>query len=359
MVFRRNAASQIALAEPISVVSASDDNYAMPLAVTIRSLIDHLSPGQSLAVSILDGGLTDHSKARLVRSWKTPQVTVQFLRPPVEQISDLKIENHLNLVTYLRLFMPSLLPQAQERTIFLDADLLIRRNIAELWTTELGDAPIAAVNDYFTPYLNTREALGRPSICDQHPDKCHPVPNYRELGLAASAGYFNAGVMVVNLKKWREMDVLHRAVDLVRRHQEHVRYCDQYALNVLFSGHWKQLDFRWNQNSNLAAWCGPEVTAFDDQLFYQLRDEPWIVHYTWLVKPWHTGCTHPFTPHFFRTVDRTDWRGWRPPAPPREPIELSQVPTHVYQSFRRWRQKQFSPVIRALKHKILGRNKAA
>jgi lipopolysaccharide biosynthesis glycosyltransferase len=340
--------------EPISVISASDDNYAMPLAVTIRSVIDHLRQDQNLLVSILDGGLTDSSKDRLLQSWRAPNVSVRFLQPPIDQIADLKTENHLNFVTYLRLFMPSLL--SESRVIFLDADLLIRKNIEELWTTDLGDAPVAAVNDYFTPYLNTRETLGRFTLCDKHPDKCHPVPNYRELALKPTAGYFNAGVMVVNLQRWRELDVLNQAVELVRRHQEHVRYCDQYALNVLFSDRWKPLDLRWNQNSNLAEWHRPEETVFDSKLYRLLLNDPWIVHYTWLVKPWHTGCTHPFTRHFFRCLDRTTWRGWRPP---REPIPLPQLPAHLYRSFRRWRQRQFSPVIRELKLRVLGRKKAA
>src|SRR6267142_732166 len=259
--------------EPITIVSAADDNYAMPLAVTIRSAIDQLAAGRRLNVCILDGGLTNHSKERLLRSWQAPGVSVRWLEPPVLQIADLKTENHLNLVTYLRLFMPSLLPPQQERVIFLDADLLIRKDLGELWATELGDAPVAAVNDYFTPYLNTREAIGRPSICDRHPDKCHPVPNYRELGLKGTASYFNAGVMVVNLVKWREMDVLHQAMDLVREHSEHVRYCDQYALNVLFSEKWKPLDPRWNQNSNLWVWRGSDDGAFEPELFNLLRNK--------------------------------------------------------------------------------------
>src|SRR5262245_21131412 len=112
--------------EPIWLVSAADDNYAMPLAVTIRSAIDSLDPARELNVCILDGGLSIESKERLLRSWQAPRVTVRWLEPPVAQIADLKTENHLNLVTYLRLFMPSLLPASLDRVIFLDADLLIR-----------------------------------------------------------------------------------------------------------------------------------------------------------------------------------------------------------------------------------------
>lgn len=354
--FQKQAVEPAVAREPISIVSASDDNYAMPLAVTIRSAIDCLAPGRRLHVYILDGGISDESKARLERSWKHPQVQVQWLAPPVEKIADLKTENHLNLVTYLRLFMPVLLPAELKRVIFLDADLLIEKDLSELWETELGEAPIAAVNDYFTPYLNTPETIGRESLCDRHPEKTFPVPNYRELGLKGNAGYFNAGVMVVNLAKWREMDVLHRAIDLVRQHTEHVRYCDQYALNVLFSEKWKSIDPRWNQNSNLWAWGGADEGAFDPSLFHLLRSDPWIVHFTWIRKPWHFGCTHPWTKAFFKVVDRTNWRGWRPPAPPRS---LGQRVGDGYKQYRAWYRQRVSPSIRSLKMAVGLKKRAA
>jgi lipopolysaccharide biosynthesis glycosyltransferase len=342
--------------EPVWLVSAADDNYAMPLAVTIRSAIDHFPSGRQLHVAILDGGLTLESKERLLRSWNAPGVSVHWLEPPVAQIADLKTENHLNLVTYLRLFMPSLLPASLDRVIFLDADLLIQKDLSELWATPLDDAPIAAVNDYFTPYLNTREAVGRPSICDRFPDKCLPIANYRELGLKGTAGYFNAGVMLVNLAKWREIDVLHKAMDLVRRHHEHVRYCDQYALNVMFSEQWKPLDPRWNQNSNLWAWRGSDDGAFDEQLFWKLRNEPWIIHFTWIRKPWHYGSTHPATRAFFKVVDRTDWRGWRPIGPPRTVVERI---GDSYKQYRGWYRQTVSPVVRSFKIAVGLKKRAA
>jgi lipopolysaccharide biosynthesis glycosyltransferase len=342
--------------EPIVVVSAADDNYAMPLAVTIRSAIDSLKPRQPIHINILDGGLTDASKVRLQKSWSDPRATIAFLKPDIEAIADLKTENHLNLVTYLRLFMPSLLGKDVRKVLFLDADLLILKNLRELWEVQLGSAPIAAINDYFTPYLNTREAVQRPTACDRHPDKCLPVPNYRELGLKPTAGYFNAGVMVVNLDVWREMDVLHRAMDLVRRYHEHVRYCDQYALNVLFSEKWKPLDPRWNQNSNLWAWRGESDGAFDPALYRLMQNDPWIVHFTWIKKPWHYGSTHPFTRHFFKVVDRTDWRRWRPKAPPRD---WGEIYSDYYARYRKWYKKRVGPVTGALKEAIRGKKRAA
>jgi lipopolysaccharide biosynthesis glycosyltransferase len=340
--------------EPVVVVSAADDNYALPLAVTIRSAIDQAPINRPLIVNILDGGLSEGTKDRLQKSWDSPLVTVNWLQPPIEKIADLKTENHLNLVTYLRLFMPSLLPEL-DKVIFLDADLLIQRDLWKLWCSPLGDAPIMAVNDYYTPYLNTRHTIGRPSICERNPEKCYPIPNYRELGLKSTAGYFNAGVMLVNLKQWREMDVFSQAVRLVRENWEHVRYCDQYALNVLFSEKWEPLDPRWNQNSNLWAWNSKTDGAFDPKLFRQLRNDPWIIHFTWTRKPWHYGCVHPATRKFFAVVDRTDWRGWRPAAPPRTAIERV---GEVYQQYRAWYRQNLSPTLRSLKTAV-GLKKAA
>jgi len=341
--------------QPISIVSAADDKYALPLAVTIRSAIDSVGRNQRVDVYILDGGLSNDSKARLLRSWQAPNVNVSWLSPPIAQIADLKTDNHLNLVTYLRLFMPSLLPQQLERVIFLDADLLIQNDISKLWNTELGDAPIAAVIDYATPYLNTRETIGRASFCDRNPEKCQPVPNYRELGLKGSAGYFNAGVMVVNLKKWREIDILRKATDIVRKHTAHVRYCDQYALNILFSEKWKPLDPRWNQNTIAWAWKDDTESPFDAGSHRLLRKDPWIVHFTWINKPWHPGSTPPYPRRFFKVVDRTDWLAWRPEGyyPP-----LPQRISNAYKAYRVWYRQTISPVEHKLKA-ALGRKKRA
>ena len=242
--------------EPVSVVSASDDNYAMPLAVTIRSAIDQLAPGRQLHVYILDGGLTDESKERLLRSWRAPQrdreVAVSRRLRANRRSEDRKPPEPGDLSAAVH---ADLLPPELDRVIFLDADLLIQKDLCELWETELGDAPIAAVNDYFTPYLNTREAIGRPSICDRHPGKLLPGAQLSRAGPEGHGGLFqrrrDAGQ---SGEVARDGRAAQGRWTWCGRHYEHVRYCDQYALNVLFSEKWKPLDPRWNQNSNLWAW---------------------------------------------------------------------------------------------------------
>src|SRR5262245_6067888 len=104
-------------ADSLAVVTAADDAYALPLAVTIRSAIDRLPAAQALTLYVFDGGLSSLSKQRLLASWNAANVAVHWLKPPLDAVSHLKTESHLNHVTYLRLFMPVMLPADLDRVI--------------------------------------------------------------------------------------------------------------------------------------------------------------------------------------------------------------------------------------------------
>jgi len=69
----------------IVVATASDENYAIGMAVTIRSTLDNLKAGRRLRVYVLDGGITDATKVRMLRSWQDPRVTVEWLRPDMQE----------------------------------------------------------------------------------------------------------------------------------------------------------------------------------------------------------------------------------------------------------------------------------
>ena len=123
----------------IVVVSATDDGYAMPLAVTIRSALDHLDPNRRLRLYVLDGGLSNASKASMLWSWNDPRITVEWVRPDMKQVCDLVVSDQVNAVTYLRLLMPHVLPKHVTRVIYIDADMFVRRDLGELWDEPQGE----------------------------------------------------------------------------------------------------------------------------------------------------------------------------------------------------------------------------
>ncbi|MDX1948592.1 MAG: glycosyltransferase family 8 protein [Pirellulaceae bacterium] len=335
-------------ADEICLVSAADDNYAMPLAATIRSAIDSLPRRCRLRLFILDGGMTPASQEKVRASWRDPRVQVNWLRPDLDAISDLPTCGYLALTTYLRLFIAELLPTDVSHAIYLDSDVIIRRNLQLLWRERSDGFALRAVPDYLTPFLNTRESLGRPTMCDSPPTNSLPVVNYRELGLPGHRPYFNAGVLVINLDHWRRTSFLHSALRCLRDHRDQVRWGDQYALNVLLSGQWQPLDPRWNQLGTIYDCASPHEFALDNHR--QALNDPWIIHYCWRNKPWAENSNHPLAKHFFRALDRTAWRGWRVLRPQRvrQPTILDPYVQKYQRKLSRFYTKRVSPLMQAI-----------
>ncbi len=314
----------------IVLVSGADDGYAMPLAVTIRSALDCLAADRRMKLFVIDGGLTDGSKSRLLASWNDLRLTVEWLRADVDLFRDLPVDTHITTATYLRLLMPRLLPQDVERVIYLDSDLLVRRDLADLWDEPQGGHAVLAVQDVAAPCLDAAACLPNYDRCRNHLAAFTPVPNFRELGLPPDALYFNGGLLVVDLAQWRRERSAERLLQCLDEHREHVLWCDQYALNVVFAGKWRALDRRWNQGAHIFVYPTWWESPFDRETFRLLRAKPWIVHFCSPTKPWHYFCRHPFKRRFRKCVRRTAWKDWRPESP--------------QDYFRQWRDCHYWPL---------------
>lgn len=312
-----NAKSPSASARDLVLVTAADDGYAMPLAVTIRSALDRLDSSRNLRLIILDGGLTDDSKIRLLQSWRDPRLSVQWIRPDVDLVRDLPVSHHVTVTSYLRLLTAELLPTDVARAIYLDADTLVQRDLGALWDEPQGDKAVLAVQDFAAPYIDAAASMPDFERRRQHLAAFTPIANYRELGLPADGRYFNGGMLVIDLDQWRQHRYAGQMLDCLRRHRQHVLWWDQYALNVVLAGNWRALDRRWNQGAHIYNFPNWQESPFDRDEFDRLRKSPWIVHFCSPAKPWHYFCRHPYAREFCRCLDRTAWHGWRPARPDR------------------------------------------
>lgn len=294
------------------VVLAADENFAMPLAATVRSALDQLSPDRTLQVYVLDAGLTDTTKQRLERSWPKARYQITWVSVDPSALGVVPVSGHVNLVSYYRILMPRLLPAHVRRVIYLDADLIINTDLAQLWNCDLNGQPCLAAQDCAAPYLDCSLAVANYERCRQHLGATVPIANYRDLGLNPKAAYFNAGVLLVDLAAWRAADLPGKMIACLEQNKQYVRWWDQYALNVVLSGRWGALDARWNQGANIFAYPTWSQSPYDEATFAQLRDDPYIIHFTTRYKPWLLSCLHPRRKQFFDVVDRTAWAGWRP-----------------------------------------------
>jgi lipopolysaccharide biosynthesis glycosyltransferase len=294
------------------VVLASDEKFAMPLATTIRSAIENLSPDVRLRIFVLDGGIEEPTKERLIRSWPAGRFEINWIHVDGSSLGSLTTMQG-SISCYFRILIPRVLPSNIHRAIYLDSDLLIRADLAHLWSHDAAGNLCLAVQDAGAPYIDSSQALKNYQACAPYIHYSQPIPNFRELGLDPRAPYFNSGVLLIDLDAWRGEDLTGQIIECLAKNAQYVHLWDQYALNVVLAGRWGSLDRRWNQGCHVYGFPTWELSPYDRETFDQQRNDPYIVHFTTAHKPWRASCRHPLRHDFIDCLQRTDWAGWRIP----------------------------------------------
>ncbi|MBW4692134.1 MAG: glycosyltransferase family 8 protein [Lyngbya sp. HA4199-MV5] len=289
----------IAIDEPIALVCSADENYAMPMAAMLCSVLANLKTNAPLMISVLDGNMRPTTRQKVLRSLQAQQVPfhLSWLQPDHTVLQGLPLSRHYTLAAYYRLLIPEALPANFNKAIYLDCDIIVQGNLAALWQLEVGDHYVLAVQDDYQPLVSSRGGCG--------------LRNYQELGLDPEQPYFNSGLLVMNLKKWREDAIGRKVLEFSRQNWAYIQNADQDGLNAVFRGRWGKLSEQWNQMPGIYNYTSWQESPYDAIAFQSLRDNPYVIHFTNAVKPWHHHCQHPARALFFAYLDRTVWKGWR------------------------------------------------
>jgi lipopolysaccharide biosynthesis glycosyltransferase len=282
---------------------AADEGYAEALAVAVHSALVNLSTAVAPEIYVLDNGISERSRARLVKvvSGARRDVDLRWVRIPSERLAHLPVPDHLTRSSYSRLLIPDVIPAHVRRVVYLDVDILVRGDLSPLFTTGLGDAPVGAVRDFVTrgtehEYSGVREPVD-------------PRP------------YFNTGVLVIDVARWRRTGLAERALEYAAARSGPSVAPDQDALNATLES-WHELDYRWNlQHASLFGAQGPPAAELGGRLYGQRRElyrEAAILHFTAQPKPWHGSSTCPGTAAWVRSLVRASWY-----TPPEAAIRLS------------------------------------
>jgi lipopolysaccharide biosynthesis glycosyltransferase len=279
------------------IVSCADDRYAMPLAVTLYSVLVNLDRFRTVSLYIIDAGISEQKKRRLteVLNLKGLDVHLRWLKPDFSLLKGIDVTQWFSQAAYLRLLLPELLPEQFGRVIYLDSDLVVEEDLDKLWEEDVGDYPALAVQNYPDPLVSSPGAL---------------VETYQLLGLAPDTPYCNTGVMVINLNQWRAERIGSRVLDYTRKFQQFVRCGDQDGLNAIIAGAWGLLDPKWNVALPVISSYGllhnmsrVEIQHAQEEL---LR-APFILHFCGPIKPWDFMYRGPARSRFFHYLCRSGW----------------------------------------------------
>lgn len=238
----------------IPIFFSTDNNYLPFLDVAIRSLIANASKDYKYQIVVLNTGL-DKDKTDKIKKLENDNFKIEFadISYAIKDIKDkLPIEQHFALATWYRLFIESLFPE-YDKILYLDCDIVVLGDISQLYNTDLEGNYIAGVIENFilhSPIFSyyTKEAVG-----------------------IDSKEYINAGIMIIDLKKFRENNIEKRFVNFINTYNFDVIDPDQSYINYLCHGHIKYLPFEWNRTPLENVEC----------------ENPKIVHYALGFKPWH------------------------------------------------------------------------
>ena len=271
--------------DPIHIVSASDDAFAVPLGVMLTSLFENTPARERIIVSVLDGGISPINREKIHSIAEKYKSTLRFLPISREKFRDFVTLGHLNTISYYRLVIPDVLDAVINKAIYLDCDIIIKDDIVRLWNVDISSFHLAAVVD---------EGITSGKVFSDTKTR---------LGIPEGYHVFNSGVMVMNLPLWRRDNLHRKIIDFIAGNPDKIRLVDQDGLNAFLYDKWLPLPIRWNQQTFLHESAG----TVNDPDIRDAIDNPAIIHFTGRSKPWQYADRHPWKSDYLRYLAMTEW----------------------------------------------------
>lgn len=270
-------------AHPITIVQVNDEHFMPMAAALLKSIqVNHRS-GEPIEVYMVSDGISKSSKKKLEKSVVRDGFSIIWKDISEAIPADVKLpidKTTFPITVYARYFMAHYLPKDRERALFLDSDMIVRKEISQLWHTDLGEHIAAMVQD---PRIVTFD------------NDWGGVKNYQELGLDGQLPYFNAGLYLVDLKKWEAEHIGRKILNCVHENINYANYPDQYAANIILQGKWHHLESGWN---HFASEENP-----DPNLIHFISRKPMYASYEY---------SKVYQEEFYKYLRMTEWRNFKP-----------------------------------------------
>lgn len=287
---------------PLHVAFASDDGYAPYLLVAVSSLLHHTPAERCCHIVVMDSGISAFYKDRLqeIVHSNHPQADLRFL--PVAEL-DAQLDAFFarrgrrgrvtawSYTTYYRLFLSTLLPDCP-RLLYLDVDILICDDLGKIYDIDMQGKSVGTVQD----------------VCLCCDEECEVERRHLTACGHDMNRYFNAGIMLIDLDKWRQTPHFMDRVEEVFCALPNLVYPDQDILNYMFRDDMVILEKRWNfltpqmETPALAA----AAAAYRDTIV--AGEDFGIIHYAG-VKPWKDAVACPLSAYWWREARRAGVEG--------------------------------------------------
>lgn len=284
----------------MDIAYTTDNNFIPQVCACICSVCETNRSSEALRFHVLGKDLTKQSVDTLSSFVNTYSREIYFY-----DISDFGSffgfdfdTSGWNPIVLARLLIDKILPDSVSRVIYLDGDTVVRGDIEPFFNTELGDCSIAGVIE--------------------------PTVNRKNLDAIAigSSPYINAGVLLIDLDKWRLEGTGDRIIDFYREHDGKLFANDQDAINGALKGqicfvspaynYCNAFDFYPYKSLVKIAKPVNYPDFVSEEMLEQAKRDPKIIHYLGEERPWRTGNRHRFKSDYEKHLSITPYND----APP-------------------------------------------
>ena len=218
--------------DDVVLVFACNELFVPYLSVALQSILVNTSPKRHYDIVVLTRDITPKSMITLTQQASKYNVGLGFLDVDAA-LGDIKLPHHGHFrpETYFRLLAPTLLDNV-EKAIYLDSDIVVCADVAELFDTDVTGYLLAATRD--------ADTIGQidgydPTVYSYLKD---------QLGMTEPHDYFQAGVLLMNLEKFRQTITAEELLDIATERTWH--WLDQDVLNKVVDGHYRRVHMKWN-----------------------------------------------------------------------------------------------------------------
>ncbi len=311
--------------DELNILYSTDDNYSQHAAASMYSLLDKNRDFDKINIYIIDDNIGKECKDKfytLISGFKNTEIT--FYR--FEEIEKNIPQNDMTgfaKAGYARLFPSSICHK--EKLLYIDCDTIVNASLRELWEYDLEDNILGGVQDNPAFY------------------------SLASVGMTKKHRYINSGVLLIDLKKWKEFKTEEIILDFIKNSQGFVAHHDQGIINGVLKDRIKILPPKFNSMPQFFDTKAKQIKSLYDIDNYYTQNEldeavknPVIVHYItkFYNRPWFKSCTHPLKNLYIESLEKTPFKTTLPDK--KLPIKIrirkfifNHFPFFVYEFFER------------------------
>ena len=306
----------------LCICYACDEYYAAQVGASLFSLYNSNQDREQFDTYVFADNLTADSinKIKSIAARFSRRLSIISLADALKNLRDQNVVSYTQnraMSTWARILMPDLVPLKYDRMLYIDADTIITGQIGELCRFQMNE-PMAAVVDI---------------ICQQYKDM-----------LGIKGPYFNSGLLLIDLKKWRESNYGQVLLSRLLNEKKHYFLCDQDLINIVLNGHIAILPLKYNffpfygelSLLPLKIKMGKGNSYYGEQERKAARNDPTVIHLIDSVydRPWFANNINPYTSLWNTAVKNAGWTEYQTIS--RKRSQSFHIKRFLYYLFGKW-----------------------